>query len=86
MLIGKWVLVTARSSGQPPRNEHTTVTRRRHYDGEQVIHSTNAHLVLITRLLSLRKFSEHFTKCVTIDDTKRWLYVREVLVLRWLNI
>ncbi len=43
------------SSGQPPRANHTTVSRCRHFDGEVIIYSTNGHLVLITRLLSLRK-------------------------------
>ncbi len=37
------------------KNNHTTVSRRRHCDSEVVIRSTNGHLLLITRLLSLSK-------------------------------
>ena len=36
-----------------PKTNHTTVLRCRYCYGEVVIHSTNGHLVLITRLLSL---------------------------------
>ncbi len=62
--------------GQPPQTNHTTVLRCRHCDGEVVIHSTNGHLVLITRLLSLSKIRTPLRTFYTmryIDDAKGWL-------------
>ena len=51
--FGKCIGHSKSSSGQPPQTNHTIVSRYRHCDGEVVIHSTNGHLLLITRLLSL---------------------------------
>ncbi len=48
--FGNWSRPIKSSSGQPPRTNHTTVSRCRHCDGEVVVHSIHGHLVLITRL------------------------------------
>ncbi len=68
------------SSGDwsPAKVNHTTVhAGYRHSKDEvviQVLYSTDGHLVLITRLLSMSKIQAFYTMCYT-DDAKQWLYV-----------
>ncbi len=66
------------SSGQPHKTNHTPVSLCRHCDGDVVIHSTNDHLILITRLLSISKIRALLIAFYTmryIDYAKGWLYV-----------
>ncbi len=56
---------------------YTTHSHCRHCDGEVVLHSTNGHLILITRLHLMSKsqaFLKAFYPMVYIDDSKRWLF------------
>ncbi len=75
-----WQMVSANQKqfGQPPQTNHTTVLRCRHCDDDVVVHSTNGHLVLITRLLSLSKIRPLVRAFYTmrfIGDAKGWLYI-----------
>ncbi len=70
------------SSGPPSRTNHTciTVSRCRQCAVEVVIHSTNGHLVYITRSLSVsntQAFLRAFYTVQYIDDAKRRLYTFE---------
>ncbi len=63
------------SSGQPPRTNHTTVSRCRHCDGEVV---TLNRLVFISHLLPMSKIGAFLRAVYTvrdIDDDKLWLCV-----------
>ncbi len=89
--VSFWVTGLGQSKAAPdnhPEPNHNTKLRCRHSDGEVVIHSTNGHLVFITRLFLMSKiqaFLKAFYTVRYIDDAKRQ-FEYSVGTLRWFTI